>query len=295
MFLIFGAMHFFTFCNNEYVPKVANDKPEIIVQLKEFNDSISQLAVISRISGTNKLIVAASDALGAYSGSRMGSFVGSLFGPVGSGVGGILGAVIGGAGTSRRVYLMAKDMENMAAVEPLPFLPYPGFEPDPSLELVTRKMIFSGTLITPEDYQLGLAVGIDSVAVEIGIQHNYILELLKDEESDDDYIEDVSVELSGTELQIVESQEFKEGYNKVLIDASFFNFEISTTADEIMDLFISAVYDKEYDNRDLNVLIKFYSDKVKNSNNLNDDEKNTLINSFSVYLYSINYWDKNFN
>ena len=287
--------HFFSSCSNEEIPMNEAEKPEILIQLKNFNDSISSSAIQSRISGTNKLIVAASDALGAYSGCRMGGFVGSLFGPVGSGVGGVLGAIIGGAGTSRRVYLMAQNMENMAALDPLPILPNPGFNPDPSVDLVTRKMIFSGTLIKPEDYMLGLQVGIDSSIVEIGIQHNYILELLKDETSDDEYIGDIKPELSGVEREIIESADFENGYNEVLMNASNLNFEINTTADEIMDLFISAVYDKEYNERDLNVLVKYYTDKVKRSNELNEDEKNALIGSFSVYLYSINYWNINFN
>lgn len=271
-------------CSNEH-DELNHPDSQILFELEKFNESLEYPKVESRISGLNWVCVAASDACGAYSGSFMGRTVGALFGPGGSGVGGVLGAVIGGAGTSRRVYLMARNMETYS----LPMIPDPGFEPP--VEEVTERLIISRTLIKAEDYDLGLNTGMDSSSIEIGIQHNYILDLLQ-QELDDEYNKELSL-LQPTEQSIVTSEAFENGYDDVLESASKLEFEINSKADSIMRLFLNAV------NRD-NVnftMAKFittnYVRQVQNSNELTNIEKTSLINAFGVFIYSFEYWSTN--
>ncbi len=257
---------------------------EEIISLQDYNYELAKTNSSRDIGSVGWISVAVADGKGAYDGAKIGGRIGSLLGPKGTALGAFLGGAIVGGGASYTQYQIADKISK--------FSPYSvGSLTFTKQETITASYCLSRDSIKSIDYSLGLADGLDSCSVKIGIQHNKILEKVRDVELDYD-LSHITQNLGDIEKQIIYNEEFKTSYNKIVSNPLENTFNPNYKADRIMQLFIDAVSNSCKSQADLNQIVAHYASVVKGSKALTAEDKDCLYAGFAVMDYSFQYWSE---
>lgn len=272
---------------NQNVNLVSVEESELIRELEMFD---SMLVESEKEYGTRSLFdfykygsVAIKDAKGAYDGAKLGGKIGGL---IGGAHGAIVGAIVGGAvvggASSYMMYKMAVEIEG--------FRPYSEGDQQPLASQLTFNAAYSQcqTDIKAADYEIGLACGLDSCATRTGIIHNKILQV-----SICDSVGSMETEIasmSELEQAIVSSEEFIQNYDIIVADPMAIEADPDNKADKIMKMVLETYEQIGWSKKNVIVLIGGYTEKVKNSSELSDTDKDALLTGFSVLRYSYDYW-----
>ncbi len=255
-----------------------------VKELQEFNNNFvpSQETRGWEFTLAEVLAVGLSDFSGACVGAKLGGAIGGLAGPKGAIVGGTIGGVICGAAQSLAAYKMAESIKN--------FSPYStsGFK-NFNQKSYEVSYVLGNDLITKQDYQLGISLGLDSCSVKIGILHNKTLDVIESinvEGNQDSYISN----LDSIQKTVINDIDFINEFKKVSFNPPF-KADPNSAMDTVMSLFIDAIKNNVKSPKDLDIIIKYYCFIVNNySSDLTQIEKEALLAGFSVMKYSVSYW-----
>lgn len=277
-----------TGCNEN---EMQNEKTFVMANTKIENELIKYNQVLPKQIKTKSIgigyagwiSVVLADGAGAYKGAKLGGKIGAIFGPKGAGVGAIVGGAIIGGASSYSQYQTAKKISE--------FSPY-SLNNKENLEIEDFEAGFNSTKgnYEPGDYDLGLAAGIDSCYVRIGIQHNRILngvQLIHFEDK-----EQTSNNLTELELQIINSSDFSNGYYEITSNPLEINTEPGVVADRIINLYIDAISNSCSSEEDIITITSNYTQIVKSSSELSEAEKEWLFSGFATMCYSYKYWNE---
>lgn len=255
----------------------------ILKNLQNYNDSISNYSTPSTrgIGWMGCLTIAMKDASGAYTGAKLGAKVGVIFGPKGAVVGGTLGGIIIGGASSWDQYVRVKNISN--------FSPYSTqATPTVSQQTVSTCYVLTKNAIKPSDFLLGQSLGLDTCAVKIGIQHNNVIKKIETYDSNTDQGQ-ILLGLDYTEKEILNSNEFKVGFNKI-VGTSDHNLNPNETSDQVMQLLVNVIRTRQTCD-EVNQTVTYYTSVVKASPDLTEEEKEWLYAGFAVMGYSCRYWN----
>ena len=287
--LIFVASLFWSCQNNFEQTNILYSEelsqPNVIQELKNFNKSLKVSPKSRGLGWVGWLSVAIADSKGAYDGAKLGSKIGAILGPKGAAAGALIGGTIAGSGASFSQYEMARKVSE--------FSPYslPVITVAPTQVTISTGYLQTKELIYKEDYELGISCGIDSTYVGVAIQHNLIMEKVESIAFED--IETLlNGELTDIESQIIYSDEYASGYDEIVSNPLECEIEPCNVTDQIMTLFIDAVYTACTDKADLNLIITNYTEATKNSKDLTETEKSWLYTGYAVMAYSFEYWSE---
>lgn len=276
---------------------VDNGIPSDYQTLIDYNDSITKIRnTRADLSWRDWAKVGIKDAIYAYRGGKLGGKIGAVFGPHGSTAGAIIGGVVIGGAASYFQYQKCVDKNAFC-----PFYlsnPTDSLDNGPTLEAPPAQISFESCFVDAqseefaEEFNWGIANGLDSCSVKVAIQHNYLLESIESKGAEE-LEEDVLNLLSAPERYVVESSEFKALYDECAEEPSYQDFDEHTDADFIMDLFIEAIEETCLCQDDVNEIVSFYTSFVRNNEDLENDEKDCLCAAFAVMSYSFKYWSEN--
>lgn len=270
-------------CNNgsnvvNYDEPVVSDSIDVIVHLKEYNNSISPKSRGLNWVGWISVVIA--DGSGAYTGAKYGGRIGSLFGPHGTTVGAIAGGVIVGAASSIQQYNRANTI--------LRFSPYAiSNNNNVSKGIIEKGYVLSKTMISDESYDTGISLGLDSISTKVAIQHNIILENYKMFERDN-----AITRMDNIESAILNDESFISCYNSVVSDPLNSEFEKDVISDQIMQLYLTAINDSGSNSASINLITSYYINTVKQSSEVPEEQKQWLYKGFAVMTYSYKYWQE---
>lgn len=143
--------------------------------------------------------------------------------------------------------------------------------------------------LVKSDYELGIALGLDSCATQIAILHNKVLECVDDIKLKGNQDELVK-KLNSTEKTLIDSKDFVTAFQNIVFSASDQPTVAQTTREKVMTMFDDAVKKGCSDRKSLSVIISDYVNFVKEGNDLSDTDKQYLYIAFAVAAYSFDYW-----
>lgn len=270
-----------TACNQKEEDSQLVDQSGILYELDRYNNDLV-CSDATRAKQSEAMEIAEYDAKWAFKGGKIGRTIGSLFGGKGKLIGTISGGVIFGGiasyiryeESSERTEHTTFSMTDIKAI--------------PSLDSFEASYVVSKELISPGDYSMGVEAGLDSCAINVGLQHNKVLDVVDgiDEEGD---AQSWIARLDDLEKQIMSHKDFRQGYDSVMNDTDNTIGNSKNTADKIMKLFMEAV-SKCNGKKDIISVVSYYSHTVDLTNELSEDDKSNLYMGFSVMLYSYDYW-----
>lgn len=274
-------------CNNEGIENSANSlgnplgQSELLSELNCFNDSLLQYRTRgfaeNALNGTS---ITCADLVGAYSGANFGKWLG------------VKGAVVCGVITAGWCsYKTYKILEGTRAS-------MIGNKADPQTLLQAYIPAISDSTLLNENLPKQIMVDYSDVNEEskrIGAEHNIIVKNLLDcnftpKETIDKFFTEA-------ELKLLLSEEFSNTIDSISEDIIYrvTNRHLYTdntdVSSKIINLFTQIVQQYPENYTDMEFVISFYKDKIKNTNELSDEEKNSIFYALSVAASSYELWE----
>lgn len=258
---------------------------ELLKQLTAFNETLD--AGLPNSRGDNgctqitDIIVA--DAQGAYKGSKAIGKIASKFGQNGQKVGKEAGGVVIGSASSYKRYL---EIEQAKFSTPM------GADTRITTDQETFTAGYASTkdAVQKKDYSLGIAWGLDSCSIKVGILHNKVLDEIKLIEKSGNQ-KDLLSRLNPGEKNLIESDDFKVAYNNIISNSTEISFS-QTLSDQVMNMFVEAVEKSGEDQNSVCRIISKYTIEVSLSKDLSEEDKESLYIGFAVMGYSHAYWSE---
>lgn len=272
---------------------------KLITELSAFNDSLLTEVTNSRgWSAKQWIAVASADLGGAWRGGKFGAKVGFQIGTffgnphTGAAFGAFLGGAICGAGAS---WLASPDSRATKDID------------YQTIALLCNRSLGDGLTIIDDNLTLTPVgedkvnltpkileqVELDKSHLTVGKMHNILLSAL-----------DGSVSISGASISnmddpiyqsVLKSSEMVEIFDQVKYDlAAGTLFSGETKADYAMKLFEDIFTRYSQDGMDVVLIINKYSEVIKSSQELDDNEKSYILCGLATALYSFNYWQVQF-
>lgn len=289
-------------CSNENVETHQNENvknmSQTIQDLVDFNASLATRGEVSAdIKAQLSIIV--SDAAGAFEGARLGINAakqisgGSRSAGISAG-----GAVIGSAASHDKYISESSHIGNVtltdADTESINDETSNTNESNLSnqLDIVYFEAAYAYSInnIVESDYSLGRTyASMSTECIRVGILHNKILQFLS---MIDKGINPASYYnlLTQDEKDILTSEYFIEGRNKIRNSYGFPFHDIKTEADVIMDLLKNAILDSGKDSNAIYLITSQYVQLINQSKELSNDERSALMAGIAVMIYSYDYW-----
>lgn len=288
LLIIVAALVIFSFsCTDQENVSKADNQAVLIENLQQFNESLITSEKESR-SFMRFLCVASADVAGAYEVGRIcgrfGLFVGGIKGAL---IGGGIGGLIGGVGASYGAYCGTRSQ----------------IVSHDSKELITSAyaVVKMNDELVREYPRENIDINLPKKhkdLLEIGIKHNIILDMVRNEREILEEIIPDSV-LTEEEKNVLESKEFIDSYNNFIpkyATLSVDEFLSGETVDsKVMSLFLD-IYNAYPENiQDVKFIINKYIELIEASDSFTDDEKQSIYAGLSVAVCSYEYWENNNN
>lgn len=256
-------------------------KDELFVSLENFNDSILSTKTQTR-GFLSFLSIATADIAGAYELGRIGAYAGSFFPGYGTVIGGTVGAVAGGVGSSYLAYCGCKMVK------------YPS-DVYTNVKYVYTQMAskIDATKYVDTNIKANFP-GEYKEAVKVGIQHNLMLDAVKNDSFKATRGSDNITPLTKQEEYILNSPEFVSQYNSIM--PRFYSSDVNKyiTDDSkgamVIKLFIEVYNKYPQDIDDVNLIINNYIERIEKNPSLTNEEKQLVYNGLAVAAYSFQYW-----
>ena len=271
---------------SEEVGEVKKEKPdELLEALAEFNEDLISTRPSSR-GFLRFLCVASADVAGAYELGRIGGKIGLFCGGFkGALIGGGVCGLVGGVGASYGAYCGTRSAQI-----------------DDSRLMVTAayaaiKVEEKVVLEYPRDnITVAMPVGHED-AIDVGIKHNIMLDMIRTE-SDLLSDIDVNVVLSPQEKEVLESEEFIENYNRLIPKYASLDVNdylsaaaVDSVDSRVMGLFLD-LYNQYPENiADVRFIVEKYIEMIEASDVFTDDEKRCIYTGLAVAVCSFEYWE----
>ena len=253
-----------------------------IQELKTYNDSLIGAATRREIQSDDKTMIALADAGGALAGAAAGLNIGKYFGQPLWGL--IGGAVIGGACASYKIYHSVIHDSGYQ----IKTIPSKDFD-NPSIYAACYALEKDKT--QSEDYTKGVACGLDSCAVYVGILHNKVLNRI-DKINKDEIESIVHEKLYNWEQEMIHSEEYRIAFKNGSEGITAISTIVDKECAEIMELFSTTLKNIDLNNERLNEITTKYTYVIKNSTTLTEDDKSCLYAFLAVANYSYDYWSE---
>lgn len=278
---------------------------ELIINLMNINDDLlANKAETRKWPPKQWLNVACADIGGAWQGGKGGAVIGAKVGTLlgnpitGAAFGAFLGGAICGAGAS---WLASPD-------------PYTVTEQNFSydaLQQIFTKVVDenlavdeSSIIVSPialkklelEDEILS-TINLNQESLNVGKIHNLILSALDGSVTvDESNAVGTRSALSDTNntlySAVMKADEMEELFDEMTVDiANDITFSVDTKADYVMKLFEVLFIRYSEENKDVVYIINQYSNVIRASSELTNDEKNWIMTGLATALYSFNYWN----
>lgn len=264
--------------------------------LKLYNDS----AMATRSGETRGLTsisrflsIATADVAGALKYGKHGARIGAVLGPKGAAAGTVIGGVAGGAGYSYMAYTTNKPTR--ATLDSTKILTFRDFGAagvlgnhsadnpfkDPYSEFSNRNR-----LKFPPRF---------SYCERVGWEHNFVLEAYRNEGS---RLNSIPLDsLSEEERLVVQSDEVNQCFMLDVEKIANGEMDFFNTGDEksdrVMYLFLELYNSYPEDATDVATIVNDYAALIADSDEFTDEEKEQILGSLSVALYSYQYWLEN--
>jgi len=309
---VFGTLIFactvvaFTSCSNETTCEAMSNEPatsNVIAELEKINSELltSSPQTIKRAPAKpiNWIPVVCADVWGAYRGGKrggkIGRHVGSIFGSPLKGA--IIGATLGGVTYgSYKSYKAWKPQCEIVSSNSPEFVQIKEscknlVNEDGSINehlIVALDSAVDKKIEVNEDLQN--ASGLDQQSLNIGKLHNIMLASLNNQivVGDDPGI---PAEPQSLKEEIYNSQEMNNGYDELLAGGDGDEGEGSDeTLNKVMELFDQVLQEYATETDDVAFIIGKYMEVIDNTDDLTEEQKNSVKCGLATALYSANYW-----
>lgn len=299
-----------TSCNKtpdlEIDPVPTNETSQIVAELTAFNDSLMLTIPTTKASTGEIMWIVANDLYGAYKGGKVGFKVGSKVGTaLGNPIaGGAFGAFIGGV--SYGAYKSWKASPSSTSSNTVDFsqVDYPVIADayskyclgeSTAIELIymESEQVQSQVVVSPTVIE---KVDLNDNALQVGQQHNVMLAGLQGKLiMADNAITKVGVtrpnlQVYELEERILYSEDMETAFDELYLNNGTFESDETELPDVIMDMYTDLISNYASECMDIVFVINKYSECINNSNELTDDEKESLNMGLATSLYSYNYW-----
>lgn len=289
----------------EKIESLPEQEPsEILSELQSFNDSLIISKPETKATVKEIMSIVTADLGGAYAGGKVGVKIGTKIGAIlGNPItGGVFGAFIGGVGfgayaswlespsttnyNSQMDYSIITDAYTKYCLGDNNIIDLLNMESEE-----TKSKIIVDSSITKN-------VKLNNDALEVGLQHNVLLASFEGELNIDEGINTKAVSttqnnLTGTiEEQVLYSKDMEDAFNELYISNNINKSFEQEIPDIIVEMYIDIISNYASECKDIVFVINKYSECIQKSNELTDQEKNSLYMGLATSLYSFNYWTK---
>lgn len=264
--------------------------------LKVYNDSVKATKAVETrglSSMARFLSVATADVAGALKFGKYGARIGSVLGPKRAAAGAIIGGVAGGAGYSYVAYCSTRPAR--VAFDSVGILTFRDFGSAEAFGNHSSDNPFNRKFSEFSNVSRLKFPPRFSYCERVGWEHNFVLDAFRDEEARLNRIPLDS--LSEEERLIMQSEDinqcFMSDVEKIVAGEMDFLNMGDEKSDRVMSLFLDLYNSYPENESDIVAIVNDYAAIIAESDEFTDEEKEQILGSLSVALYSYQYWTEN--